>query len=163
MAIEEEDFSFPATTADAQPRFIDSPPLWRPVSVPPPHQKPERLVDKEESRETYNSNQRKNFSRGMKMKWREEDNDVGDELEEKMDMLWEDLNEEFSRKLVVDSGMSSSHRDVQISCVKTLKLSKPNGNLLSGKKLSIVLLMKILTRKVFFVHNTRSSIKNRAC
>ncbi|CAA3020679.1 Hypothetical predicted protein [Olea europaea subsp. europaea] len=162
MAIEEEDFSFPATAADSPPRFIYSPPLWCPVSVPPPHVKPERLVDKEESKETCNKNQRKNCSTGMKIERREEEDDVDDELEEKMDMLWEDFNEEFSRKLVADFGMSSSDRDVQILSVKTLKLSKPNGNLLSGKKLSILLLMKILMRKAFSVHNNCSSIKNRA-
>ncbi|KAL2513279.1 Uncharacterized protein Adt_18879 [Abeliophyllum distichum] len=153
MAIEEEeeDFSFPATTADSPPRFIDSPPLWRSVSVPPPHETPERLDGKEESKETCNNNQRKNFSRNMKIERREEEEeeDVDDE-EEKMDMLWEDLNEEYSR--------NNSDRDVQTSCVKTLKLSKFNRHSLSGKKLSILLLMKIL-RKVFFVHNSRCSIK----
>ncbi|KAL2538879.1 uncharacterized protein Fot_20270 [Forsythia ovata] len=151
MAIEEEeDFSFPATTADSPPRFIDSPPLWHPVSVPSPHEILERQDGKEESKESCNNNQRNNFSRGMEIERREEgEEDVEDE-EEKMDMLWEDLNDEYSR--------NNSDRDVQISCVKTFKLSKSNRHLISGKKLSILLLMKIL-RKVFFVHNSRSSIK----
>ncbi|CAI9755939.1 unnamed protein product [Fraxinus pennsylvanica] len=126
------------------------------------HEKPERLVNKEESKETCNNNQRKNFSHGMKVERRGEEDDDVDNEEEKMDMLWEDLNEKFSRKLVADSDMSSPDRDVQISCVKTLKWSKTNGHLFSGKKLSILLLMKILMKKVFVVHNSRSSIKNRA-
>lgn len=84
-----------------------------------------------------------------------------------MDLLWEDLNDDqLSRNrgkaAEEDSDISSPRRDeqVQIKCVKTLKLSKAkvNGHIISGKKTSILVFIKVL-KKVFLMHNSQRAIK----
>ncbi|KAL3830275.1 hypothetical protein ACJIZ3_019077 [Penstemon smallii] len=85
----------------------------------------------------------------------------------KMDMLWEDLNEELSKsleKIPRNSDISSTGKEVHMSCVnvKALKLLKANGHMMgSGKKPSILVFVNVL-KKAFVVHNSRcSSIKKR--
>ncbi|KAG8378399.1 hypothetical protein BUALT_Bualt08G0133400 [Buddleja alternifolia] len=147
MATSEEDFSFPATTTDSPPCFIESPPLWRPSTSPTAsHEKPENYKGKEvEDGEKFDSC----FSHD-------------DDEDEKMDLLWENLNDECSRKVAENSDNSSPGREVQMKCGKALKLSKANGNMLSGKKPSILVFIKVL-KKVFFMSNSRRPIKKRAC
>lgn len=83
--------------------------------------------------------------------------------EEKMDMLWENLNDDqFSRncgETAQNSDISSPRRDMQIRCVKALKLSKASGHIISGKKTSILVFIKVL-KKVFLMHNSQRAIKN---
>lgn len=156
----EEDFSFPATTTDSPPPFIESPPLWR---HPPPtasthREKPEKVKGKDVEHE-----EKFKASSSMNMKRESSFHDDDDE-EDKMDMLWEDLNDEFSRrscgKKVQNSDISSPGREVQISCVKALKLSKANGHIFSGKKPSILVFIKVL-KKVFRMQNSHRTIKKR--
>ncbi|CAA3017175.1 uncharacterized protein LOC111386426 [Olea europaea var. sylvestris] len=152
MASGEEDFSFPTTFSP--PQSVDSPPLW-------PHTNSEASCSKKpknigEDGENIRDGKRriptsKNTSHNPRTNFTTDDstNDEG----EKMDILWEDLNEEFSSRT---SDMSSHAREVETSCVKTLKLSK------AKKKPSIVVFLKVLKR-VFVMNNFRhQSIKKRA-
>lgn len=163
MATWEEDFTFPATTTNPPPRFIDSPPLWRCSTAPSPTS-PEnskgKEVDKEEKVvlrsfqefKANNINTRDIISRD------------DDEEEEKMDMLWQDLNDEFSRnsgKIAQNCDVHSPGNGVEINCVKALKLSKNNGHMISGKKTNILVFIKAL-KKVFLLHNSHRTIKKRS-
>lgn len=83
-----------------------------------------------------------------------------------MDILWEDLNEKFSRscgkKIAEESDRSSPGRDddhVHVCCVKTLKLSKANGQPISWRKASILVLIRFLFKKSFAMHDSGGSIK----
>ncbi|KAI3464404.1 hypothetical protein Pfo_021067 [Paulownia fortunei] len=164
MATAEEDFSFPATTSDSPPRFIESPPLWRHSPSPTSRQeKPEKFKGKEvEDEEKFNLWSFKEFRASSINKRNSTSHD--EEEEEKMDMLWENLNDEFSRscgKMAQNSDISSPGREVQISCAKALKLSKANGHMLSGKKPIILVFIKVL-KKVFLTQNSHRTIKKRA-
>lgn len=88
-----------------------------------------------------------------------------------MDFLWEDLNDKFSRNCGknhavaeedLSDNSSSPRRDddhVQVCCVKTLKLSKANGETISWKKASILVLIRFLLKKSFAMHDSGGSIK----
>lgn len=167
---ENDDFSFPATTAVPPPHLMESPPLWR-----RPHQNqyhPEfdfcsfqelrtcddmnftRSLNFEEKPKNTTSTQRRSQS-------------YGDHYEdERMDVLWEDLNEDLPKKCVklaktCDNDNSSPGRAVQVSCIEALKLSRSNGHRFSGKKPKILVFIKILKR-VLVHRNSRRSIKKRA-
>nr|XP_027093645.1 uncharacterized protein LOC113714047 [Coffea arabica] len=175
----EEDFSFPTTT-DTPPRFIESPRLWRTTSlVSPSHETPKGEDDAEgfkflcyctsNDKKSKSAFQRKSFSHiecGMKTR-RHEDGNFGsdhedeDDQKEKMDMLWEDFNEEFSRnsKSSPSSMADSDHQHMSMmkmlnfGCVQPpLKLSRPN------KKPSILEFMKVL-KKRFLLQNSHRSTK----
>ncbi|KAI3460648.1 hypothetical protein Pfo_017311 [Paulownia fortunei] len=161
MANAEEDFSFPATTTHPPPCFIESPPLWRPVTRlgNSGSFKDEEVEDKEK----FNlcSSQEFKASNFYQRKSSCYDENYEDE---KMDILWEDWNEEVSRtcgKTAEESDNSSPRRQVQICCVKALKLSKANGHMLSGKKASILVFISVL-KKGFAMHHSRRSIKKHA-
>lgn len=70
--------------------------------------------------------------------------------EEKMDLLWEDLNED-----------QFAGNCEKFSDMKALKLSKRNGRMVSGKKTSILVFIKIL-KKVFLMHNSQRAMKKKA-
>ncbi|KAL8467243.1 hypothetical protein ACS0TY_036099 [Phlomoides rotata] len=154
MADEEDDFTFPATAANLPPCSFESPPLWR---------RPPRLENEEEaatrfelcSCEACNAmNIGTTMGEGF---WY-----VDDEIikEEKMDLLWEDLDEKCERnygKMVEDysDNSSSPGRNVKICCVKTLKLSKlENGITINGLKASFLELIRFLMKKGFSMHNS---------
>ncbi|KAG6432696.1 hypothetical protein SASPL_104281 [Salvia splendens] len=137
------DFTFPAT-ADSSP---DSPPLWCHSTTAP------RLEGGEEEGFNLPSFQAFRFSKGSK----ERDDEEG---EEKMDMLWEDLNEDRFAKNGLNSDTSPPRREVRVSCIRGLRLSKANGHIISGKKTSILLFIKAL-KKVFLMHNSQRGINKK--
>ncbi|GFP81359.1 hypothetical protein PHJA_000279200 [Phtheirospermum japonicum] len=145
MATLEDDFTFPAAAAtDSPPRFIDSPPLWRRPTTA--HEKPGKLKGKEaeEFKKSRNFNE---------------------DEEEKMDVLWENLNDESSRnggKIAENRDISSSSPEdgVQIRCAKSLKLSRTNGQMFSGKKPIIFVFIKVV-KKVLLMQNSHR-IKKQA-
>ncbi|PIN10899.1 hypothetical protein CDL12_16501 [Handroanthus impetiginosus] len=155
MATIGEDFTFPTTSSGSPPRFLDSPPLWRPN---PGQEKQEKSKGKEvEDEEKLIKAKRKSKGKEVedegkliKAKRKSPYHDHEDEDEEKMDMLWEDLNDESSR----NSEKIGQKSDV---CVKALKLSKANGK----KNLSIVVFIKVL-KKFFLMHNSHRTIKKRS-
>lgn len=160
MATAEEDFTFPNSSP---PRFLDSPPLWR-RSTASRHEGEdvERIFNFPSFQELRGSTSDHDHERNCTIS-----HDEGDQDQEKMDLLWEDLNDDqFSRNrgkaAEEDSDISSPRREeqVQIKCVKTLKLSKAkvNGHIISGKKTSILVFIKVL-KKVFLMHNSQRGIK----
>uniref|UniRef100_A0A7C9DCP5 Uncharacterized protein n=1 Tax=Opuntia streptacantha TaxID=393608 RepID=A0A7C9DCP5_OPUST len=186
----DQDFTFPISDPTNSP--IDSPPLWRlsPAASPTPshsQQTPSsKLVDFHIS-QTENmainyggGTQRKSCSsvegggllRRLRMGCGENDQD-----EEKMDMLWEDLNEEVTRKDRIskrtfnlhDYSRGGQNKLMELGCVPTsFRLVKNNDYdhnkkvVKNGKKPSVVLLMKAF-RKLFLLHHSQqSSAKKRS-
>ncbi|XP_073136154.1 uncharacterized protein [Henckelia pumila] len=164
MASAEDDFTFPAaaaaaTTANSQPRFIGSPPLWRHLAASSQNSELLSELGEQEEEEDQEKSNIKEFkaSSSNSIDHRKE-NAPNDDEEEKMDMLWEDLNEEFSRNSgkipqKISTEISSPGRAVQVRCIKAMKLSKANG-----KKSNILVFIKIVKR-AFAIHNSRRSIK----
>lgn len=79
---------------------------------------------------------------------KDDEGDVDDEEEEeeKMDMLWEDFNnEEFSGRNLKSKTMGD---DLKLSPGRNLKLFKANK-----RQLSVVVFVKVL-KKIFLLHNS---------
>ncbi|KAH6789053.1 hypothetical protein C2S51_004059 [Perilla frutescens var. frutescens] len=157
----EEDFTFPATITNPPPCLLESPPLWPPVG------RPGGNSEIEDEWNNFNLCSLQQFKRNtitLRENFCYVDHD--DYKEEKMDILWEDLNEKFSRNcgkniIAEESDNSSPGRDdhVHVCCVKTLKLSKANGQPISWRKASILVLIRFLFKKSFPMHNSGGSIK----
>ncbi|KAH6765198.1 hypothetical protein C2S52_014251 [Perilla frutescens var. hirtella] len=153
MATTEEDFTFPT---DSPPRFFDSPPLWRRSSSAAA--KGKEVGDGGIFNPPYFQEMR---GGSAKVRSCTSLHDEDDEEQEKMDLLWENLNDDQCGKTAQNSDISSPRRDVQISCVKALKLSKASGrHMISGKKTSILVFIKVL-KKVFLMHNSQRAIKKK--
>ncbi|XVE60800.1 hypothetical protein DITRI_Ditri05aG0156100 [Diplodiscus trichospermus] len=168
-----EEFTFPTTT-DLYPLGIDSPPLWRlsPAASPDvfldekaqvrstgeeekedddgdeedclPH-----IPDKHQERKSF-SNEEKGSNLSKKV--------AAEDEEEKMDLLWEDFNEELPRSC--SSG--SSEDMIELGCAQALKLSKSNAALFSPRRPGMFIFMRVL-RKLFLLHNSQRSVKHRTC
>ncbi|KAL7263589.1 hypothetical protein ACSBR1_001702 [Camellia fascicularis] len=163
MAIS-EDFSFPTTT-DSPPLFIGSPPLWHrssSTSTPTRHQQQQQRRQQQQQQKSHHKDcetfstekpignkQSKSFSyveRGVKA-------GKDDDGEEKMDMLWEDLNEEISRTYgskLEYSEMSPAGKVAEFGRVQVF----------SGKKSSVVVVYMKVLKKLFSL-NSQRSIKKR--
>ncbi|KAL5846011.1 hypothetical protein ACOSQ3_009535 [Xanthoceras sorbifolium] len=109
--MENEEFTFPIISGgdNTCPSSIDSPPLWRlsPAASPVPRLREARGENKSD-----------------------DDDDDDDEEEEKMDVLWEDFNEElegYNKKS--NTSARDDHHMVELGCVPALKFpSKTNNN-----------------------------------
>ena len=87
------------------------------------------------------------------------DKSDGEAEEEKMDMLWEDFNEELNR---AESGGSKSESDetrpkrdtVELCCVQTVQISKTSSglSLSTSKKPGVVVVFKVL-KKLLSMNN----------
>ncbi|OAY35211.1 hypothetical protein MANES_12G081400v8 [Manihot esculenta] len=136
-----EDFSFPKIT-NPLPQFSVSPSLWHVSSVVYPD-------DEREAAGFADYKSSSCFESGEL------------DEEEKMDMLWEDFNEELQRvsslsnknQLSDQRSLSSAggHQDLQLCCVQALNMSKP-GSIYQPKKQSLVLVVKVL-KKIFSLQN----------
>ncbi|KAF5725625.1 hypothetical protein HS088_TW23G00351 [Tripterygium wilfordii] len=125
-----EDFTFPTFTAD-----VDSPPLWR-LS---PAASPSRPASNEQS---------------MENKIGRSHNGEEDE-EEKMDMLWEDFNEELlSNRRQSDERLLDPAEMVEMGCFQALKMSQRDSALFSRRP-GLVEIIKVL-KKLFLLHNNYS-------
>ncbi|KAK8684146.1 hypothetical protein V6N13_040177 [Hibiscus sabdariffa] len=126
-----EEFSFP-TTADLYPCGIESPPLWHRSPAESPHRKAKGKQEEDD--------------KGSKPS--DKAGAEGDE-EEKMDMLWEDFNEEL--------GGGSRGR----SSEEGMKLSKPSGSggmfCPSPRRAGVLVFIRVL-RKLFLLHNSHGSV-----
>lgn len=143
----QDDFSFPTITNS----FLESPPLWRTTSVASsrlPSSDHNIASTKEQNLDMSPLiSQRKSFSyiegaAAMKRMIEDELDEDGDEEEEKMDMLWENLNEEMSNQIMTKTSCGKDTQKGEYKCVKSLNLSK------SSKRPSLVFLIKVL-KKVF--------------
>ncbi|OAY58593.1 hypothetical protein MANES_02G191100v8 [Manihot esculenta] len=170
-----EDFSFPTFT-DTTSSAIDSPPLWRLSPAASPDSSHTKAEEEDSDQEddyqfcfpTHKPTQRKSFS------WVEHGgraanlNDEEDK-EEKMDMLWEDFNEELSIKRSrsssrFDSNHHHLHRTVNMGRVHQLQslrssnktssaMVSPRKNTPATSTAGFVVFMKVL-KKLFLLHNS---------
>ncbi|KAI4352853.1 hypothetical protein L6164_007065 [Bauhinia variegata] len=163
-----EDFSFPAIS-DTHPCAIDSPPLWNlsPVGSPIPYPvfsegKREKRSYEEDCFEAkfVTRSQRRSFSYIQNRQRRSGEDYEDHDEEDKMDMLWEDFNEELS--LTTGSATSSSREVVELRYPSLLKVSKANnGALVSSKnKPGMVMLVKVL-KKLFSLSNSQGKPRKR--
>ncbi|KAG4183576.1 hypothetical protein ERO13_A09G117400v2 [Gossypium hirsutum] len=163
-----EEFSFPTST-DLYPCSIDSPPLWRlsPAASPDVflHSKGKQEEDcfpVSQRADEDDHQERKSKSHEDHNGWKQSDKGVAEDEdedeEEKMDMLWEDFNEEELPR----SGSSSrcSEDMVEMGCGggHSLKLSKTNAGMFSQspRRAGMLVFMRVL-RKFFLLHNSHRS------
>ncbi|OMO94557.1 hypothetical protein COLO4_16292 [Corchorus olitorius] len=147
-----EDFSFP-TTADLFPCGIDSPPLWRLSPAASPDVFLDRKSKQEEEEDCFldivedkdhdQDQERRSISyveRSKKV--------VAEEEEEKMDLLWEDFNEELAT-----SGSSK----------EALKLSETNAAsaMFAPRRPAGMLVFMRVLRKLFLLHTSHRSLNHR--
>lgn len=170
MAKDDQDFSFPTTLEPPPPRFLELPPIWWRTSAASHRENPKKDDDDEEdddaggeklcylsslSKGAITHTQRRSFSciEG-RTKRRDDDGDNhgyyddgdGEGEEEKMDMLWEDFNEEYKR-----SRDLSAAGKMELKFVQSMKLTK------AIKRPRMVVVMKVL-KKVFLLHHSHNSI-----
>ncbi|KAE9621107.1 hypothetical protein Lalb_Chr01g0010021 [Lupinus albus] len=139
--MESEDFSFPRINDTSSAYNIDSPPLWNlsPSSSPNPY------------------HAKQNDSLGHKLIVRGQKKsfsciDIGRKIiglddnvhEDKMDLLWEDFNDQLSSK----NGSATEFR----SWAKSLTVSKTNALVPTKNKPSTVVIVKVL-KKLFSINN----------
>ncbi|CAL9098985.1 unnamed protein product [Musa textilis] len=151
-----DDFSFPTITADQDslrqlpfPHFAASP-LWFLSSV----------VD---SRKSSSSAGEASLDAEMTRGDLEADSAGGRLDEEKMDMLWEDFNEELARvscdrKRMAKEGSSSASEQ---HCMRASKDAK-SGGLIHRRSPSLILMVKVL-KKLFLIQRVVSSKKQSLC
>ncbi|XP_042494853.1 uncharacterized protein LOC122074068 [Macadamia integrifolia] len=146
-----DDFSFPTIT-EPVPRFMGSPSLWN-VSYEVFSGSSNGIKREKDDEEIQRSKSFPIADRDMKI-----------EDEERMDMLWENFNDELSsfdkkeeqwrlrKGGKMDSGLARDKAEVY--CVKTWKMSKPSSiAMLSPRKLSLLTMMKVM-KKLFLLHNS---------
>lgn len=157
-----EEFSFPTST-DLYPYSIDSPPLWRlsPAASPDVFlhskgkQQEEDCFPGSQRADEDDHEERKSNSQEDHNGWKLSDKGVAEDEEEKMDILWEDFNEEELPR----SGSSSrcSEDMVATGCGggHSLKLSKTNVDMFSPspRRAGMLVFMRVL-RKLFLLHNS---------
>ncbi|XP_021760254.1 uncharacterized protein LOC110725093 [Chenopodium quinoa] len=170
--MEIDEFTFPTTNPNNSP--IDSPPLWRlsPAASPTPSYEEARKELKLNAKIAENGNfySRKScsFLEGKCLTKRSKlggNNFNDDQDQEKMDMLWEDLNYEELFKNKRDPRMIEFHGNypkgsneiVQFGCVPTpFKLVRTSTlKNTKSKKPSMLLLVKVLKRLFVLQQSTK--------
>ncbi|CAH9126319.1 unnamed protein product [Cuscuta epithymum] len=156
IAIDDQDFSFPTTLESPPlPLFLDMPPAWwRSTVAASSGENPMKGGEQEEEnvrkdfslskKEVKNIAQRRSFSC---IEGRTKRRDYGDE-EEKMDMLWEDFNDDYYKRSCSEL---STLGKLEIECLQSLKLS---SNKPIKRPAGMVFVMKVLIKKVFLIHNS---------
>ncbi|OWM65737.1 uncharacterized protein LOC116199353 [Punica granatum] len=145
-----EDFSFPSAT-ESLPCLIDSPPLWR-ASSPPSFS---RHHEHEEWRSA-SVDEEPAIGAGagaVPVPGKKGGGSLSMD-EEKMDMLWEDFNEELlssSPLKIRRRGKSEKDMSGRFGCVKSLSISKANAD-----RPGVVALLKVL-RKLFLIHSSNQN------
>ena len=155
-----DDFSFPRIS-DTHAHNIDSPPLWNlsPAASPNPYQRNKGGEDDCFGEKLTAQVQRKSFScvENGRQRIRLDDDDDDD----KMDLLWEDFNEELY-STTTGSATSSSREVVEFRCAPASTVAKANdGALIPTKnKPSMVVIVKVL-KKLFSVNNAQRKPRRR--
>ncbi|EEF44527.1 conserved hypothetical protein [Ricinus communis] len=144
-----EDFSFPKIT-NPIPHFAISPSLWRVSSVVYP--------------DFFDDNNDELAMKTPTIFLKNEEFEDGDRKcsEERMDLLWEEL-ERVSSLGKKKQGSSNNRSDcetgggdeVQLCCVEAFKLSK-RGSMYQPKKQSLVLVVKVL-KKILLLHKSTTT------
>ncbi|KAL6315588.1 hypothetical protein AAG906_000894 [Vitis piasezkii] len=166
-----EDFSFPIVS-DAFPRFIDSPPLWHASSATLCHEGPTtsntsgQQEDDEEggcfasTSKPVDHPRRKSFScveTGGRMAGGGDE--IEDDEEDRMDMLWEDFNEELHNRCGPRSG---SEEMVKVGCVQGVAAPRIGGAVVAARRAASLLVLVKMLRKLFQLHNSHSTRKAHA-
>uniref|UniRef100_I1JD79 Uncharacterized protein n=1 Tax=Glycine max TaxID=3847 RepID=I1JD79_SOYBN len=152
-----EEFSFPRIS-DTCAHNIDSPPLWNlsPAASPNPYYQGNKRVENEcfGAKLVAAEAHRKSFSYVENRKKRfglEED-------ENRMDMLWEDFNEELYS--TTGSATSSSREVVELRYAPALTVAKTNNSSLlptKNNKPGMVVIVKVM-KKLFSINNSRAQV-----
>ncbi|KAK8566115.1 hypothetical protein V6N13_021186 [Hibiscus sabdariffa] len=131
-----EDFSFPKIT-NPLPQFTSLPSLWRVSSLIYP--------EYEEEEEEPASLQRKSFSISFSS-----ESEANRRDPEKMDMLWEEFNEELKR-----ASSLRSQKEAQVKAEEKMTKSSTGREVICHKKQSksLLALMKSLKMKKFYIRN----------
>ncbi|KAA0037012.1 uncharacterized protein E5676_scaffold453G001160 [Cucumis melo var. makuwa] len=86
--------------------------------------------------------------------------DSDDEEDEKMDMLWEDFNEELMKNLSSRFGSRRLPELDDLESEEAMEDGSSSGAMLSARMASVVVIMKVL-KKLLFLHNFRRKLKAR--
>ncbi|TKY46147.1 hypothetical protein E2542_SST28183 [Spatholobus suberectus] len=153
-----EEFSFPRIS-DTCAHNIDSPPLWNlsPAASPNPYQGNKGGANKCFGAKIVAEARRKSFSNVENVRKR-----IGlEEGEDRMDLLWEDFNEELY-STTTGSATSSSREVVEFRCAPALTVAKTNnGALLPTKnKPGMVVIVKVM-KKLFSINNFQGKSRKR--
>ncbi|RDX80021.1 hypothetical protein CR513_39475, partial [Mucuna pruriens] len=147
-----EEFSFPRIN-DTCAHNIDSPPLWNlsPAASPNPYQGKKKGENDCFGAKLVAESQRKSFSYVENVRKR-----IGlEEEEDRMDLLWEDFNEELY-STTTGSATSSSREVVEFRCASALTVAKSNDGALfpTRNKPGMVLIVKVI-KKLFSINNSQ--------
>lgn len=155
LTMDVQDFCFPEATVSLA-YLIDSPPLWQasfqPSSFSCHHE--DKAVKKQEDEEEdglgHSIDQEPVIAELGPGKG-------GESLslsEERMDMLWEDFNEELLSPLALQRNGSNSEKvKAGFGCVKAWSISKANT-----EKPGVVVLLKVL-RRLFLIHSNHRPLQ----
>ncbi|KAJ4964645.1 hypothetical protein NE237_016494 [Protea cynaroides] len=163
-----DDFSFP-TISESIPRFVASPSLWNVSYEVFSDSSYGTRGEKEEEKHG-----RKKFPMSDRDIIKLANEDMSKDDEEKMDMLWENFNDELRRVSSLrknkedagrlrkggdwDSGMSEEK--AELYCVKALKMSKTSSHgIFSPKKPRLFTMVKVV-KKLLLLHNSHCSKKS---
>ncbi|XP_027348634.1 uncharacterized protein LOC113860166 [Abrus precatorius] len=156
-----EEFSFPRIT-DTCAHNIDSPPLWNlsPAASPNPYQEKKGEESECMGAKLAAEARRKSFSYVENCRKRIGlCNDYEEELD-RMDLLWEDFNEELST--TTGSATSSSREVVEFRCAPPLTVAKTNNSALipTKNKPGMVVIVKVM-KKLFSINNSQGKSRKR--
>ncbi|XP_021889859.1 uncharacterized protein LOC110808623 [Carica papaya] len=131
-----EDFSFP-TISNPIPLFAISPSLWHVSSIVYPDEDDQKV-----GRFNLGGNDARRTGRFQ-----------SGEIEEKMDMLWENFNEELTR---VEERRQSKSEKIDVCCVKAMNMVRKGSELECDKRPSnrMMMILKVL-KKVFLLTTSR--------
>ncbi|OAY23703.1 uncharacterized protein LOC110606492 [Manihot esculenta] len=181
----EDYFSFPTTT-DTTSSAIDTPPLWRLSPAASPDFCHGTTKTEEEEEEEEDSDQDEDYQDCLpthqpikystqikSCSWAERGggaklDDENEDKEEKMDMLWEDFNEELSIKRSPSSlRFDSDIHMVKMGCIHQIQSLRSSTKttstaMVSPKKppaaaASLVVFIKVL-KKLFLLHNSHTHL-----
>ncbi|XP_022152473.1 uncharacterized protein LOC111020194 [Momordica charantia] len=149
-----EGFSFPSFHGSSSP-ITESPPLWCLSSSPKSidHHGYGNIDCSEAEKRSYGGHRKVNSCNLDVRRARERVIDSDEEEDEKMDVLWEDFNEELLNNL------SSRFGSGRVPELEYLKSEEPKA-LLSARMASVVVIMKVL-KKLLFLHSFRRKPKAR--
>ncbi|XP_023536234.1 uncharacterized protein LOC111797464 [Cucurbita pepo subsp. pepo] len=175
MAVE-DDFSFPTALEPFNRCGIDSPPLWRLSPTASPISYRQKTASNRSFRDDQKSDRfasvrfsaslqrRRRFSSDAAMDGEEEEEEVA---AEKMDVLWENFNEELSR-----SGRSRLMKTAEMEEIEIVKarrrmaelnLSETSGAVVTRRKATGKTAFVKALKKLFLLHNnSRRNLQTRS-
>ncbi|KAG7025087.1 hypothetical protein SDJN02_13910, partial [Cucurbita argyrosperma subsp. argyrosperma] len=180
MAVE-DDFSFPTALEPYSRCGIDSPPLWRLSPTASPISYRQKTASNRSFRDDQKSDRfasvrfsaslqrRRRFSSDAAIDGEEEEEEVAEEevAAEKMDVLWENFNEELSR-----SGRSRLMKTAEMEEIEIVKarrrmaelnLSETSGAVATRRKATGKTAFVKALKKLFLLHNkSRRNLQTRS-